>query len=177
MSNAGRSEAGKEGGDIAGVGDSEGAGRAVVIEGEADKFGCDGVSFTVIEGGEARDEKGKVGGVVVFDTEVNYHQDKGDWARGVTEETGGVGLVKVKALEDRPKESVRRDNGIEEDIYTGEGSDKCGGRDGRFKTVAASGAPHTPVDVRYIRARRTGEKKRRVRTFFTGDRVVVGRGG
>jgi hypothetical protein len=36
------------------------------------------MGFTVIEGGEARDEKGKVGGVVVFDTEVIYHQDKGD---------------------------------------------------------------------------------------------------
>jgi hypothetical protein len=36
------------------------------------------MGFTVIEGGEARYEKGKVGGSVVFDTEVIYHQDKGD---------------------------------------------------------------------------------------------------
>jgi hypothetical protein len=78
-----------------------------VIEGEAEKFGCDGVGFTVIEGGEARDEKGKVGGVVVFDTEVIYHQDKGDWARGVTEETGGEGLVEVKALEEGDKTKIR----------------------------------------------------------------------
>ncbi len=47
---------------------------------EAKKFGCKGVGFDVIECGEAGDEKGKVRGVVVFDTEVIYHQDKGDGA-------------------------------------------------------------------------------------------------
>ena len=49
-----------------------------MIEGEAEKFGCEGVGFDVIECGEAGDEKGKVRGVVVFDTEVIYHQDKSD---------------------------------------------------------------------------------------------------
>ena len=48
MSNSGRSEAGQEGRDVTGVGDGEGAGRAVVIEGEAEKFGCEGVGFYVI---------------------------------------------------------------------------------------------------------------------------------
>ncbi len=33
-----------------------------------------------------------------------------------------------------------------------QGSNKCGGRDGRFETVAASGATHTPVDVRFVRS-------------------------
>ena len=48
MGDAGRSEAGEESGDVAWVGDSEGAGRAVVIEGEAKKFGGEGVGFAVI---------------------------------------------------------------------------------------------------------------------------------
>jgi hypothetical protein len=169
-----------------------------VIEGEAEKFGCDGVGFDVIGRGETGDKEGKVGRVVVLHTEVIHHQDKGDWAGGVTEKTGGEGLVKVEALEEgdktkigeltcffeavhrllyteddvrlsgfvllcegmeekarqnswgekvsiyfyvlgggeggfkievgevnRPKDSIRRDNGIEQDIDTGEGSDKC----------------------------------------------------
>ena len=49
MGDAGRSEAGKESRDIAWVGDSEGAGRAVMVEGEAEKFGGEGVGFGVIE--------------------------------------------------------------------------------------------------------------------------------
>jgi hypothetical protein len=49
VGNDGRSEAGKESRDIALVGDSEGAGRAVVGEGEAEKFGGEGVGFGVIE--------------------------------------------------------------------------------------------------------------------------------
>ncbi len=49
-----------------------------MIEREAEKFGGDRVGFGVVWGGEARDEKGKVRGVVVFDAEVVYHQDEGD---------------------------------------------------------------------------------------------------
>ena len=60
----------------------------------------------MIESGEARDEKGKVGGVVVFDSEVIYHQDKGAGAGGVTEKTGGEGLVKVEGLEEGDKAEV-----------------------------------------------------------------------
>ncbi len=70
MGNARRSEARKEGSDMAGVRHSEGAGRAVVVEREAEKFGSDRVGFGVVQGGEARDEKGDVRGVVVFDAEV-----------------------------------------------------------------------------------------------------------
>ena len=43
---------------------------------------------------------------MVFDSEVIYHQDKGDGAGGVTEKTGGEGLVKVKALEEGDKAKV-----------------------------------------------------------------------
>ncbi len=80
MGDAGRSEAGEKGGNIAGIGDGESAGRAVVRKGEAKEFGCEGMGFDVIECGQAGDEKSKVRGVVVFDTEVIYHQDKGDGA-------------------------------------------------------------------------------------------------
>ena len=86
---------------------------------------------------------------------------------------GGEGGFKIEVSEvNRPKDSIRRDHRIEQNIDTGEGSDKCGGRDGRFKTVAAGGATHTPVDVRLIRPRRAGKKKRRGRPFFSGDGVV-----
>ena len=77
-----------------------------MIEGEAEKFGCEGVGFGVIESREARDEKGKVGGVVVFDSEVIYHQDKGDGAGGVTEKTGGEGLMEIEALEEGDKTEI-----------------------------------------------------------------------
>ena len=43
---------------------------------------------------------------MVFDSEVIYHQDKGDGAGGVTEKTGGEGLVKVEALEEGDKAKV-----------------------------------------------------------------------
>jgi hypothetical protein len=41
---------------------------------------------------------------------------------------------------------------LKKDVYTGEGSDKCEGRDGRLETVAAGGATHMPVDVRVVGA-------------------------
>jgi hypothetical protein len=78
VGDAGRAEAGKKGRHIAGIGDGESARRSVVRKREAKEFGCEGVGFDVIECGEAGDEKGKVRGVVVFDTEVIYHQDKSD---------------------------------------------------------------------------------------------------
>ena len=43
---------------------------------------------------------------MVFDTEVIYHQDKGDWTRGVTEKAGSVGLVEVEALEEGDKAKI-----------------------------------------------------------------------
>jgi hypothetical protein len=66
VGNAGRSEAGEKGGDIAGIGNGECARRAVVGERETKKRGSDGVSFDVIEGGKTGDKEGKVGGVVVL---------------------------------------------------------------------------------------------------------------
>ena len=61
MGNAGRSEAGEKGGDIAGIGNGECARRAVVGERETKKRGSNGVSFDVIEGGKTGDKEGKVG--------------------------------------------------------------------------------------------------------------------
>ena len=117
MSDAGKSEAGQEGGDVAGVGDSEGSGRAVMIEGEAEEFCGEGVGFAMIQGREARDEKGKVRGVLVFDAEVVNYQDKGDGARGVMEKTGSEGLVKVEGVEEGDKAKVRQLTGFFEAVH------------------------------------------------------------
>ena len=103
---AGRSEAGEESRHIAGVRHSEGAGRAVVFEGETKEFGGEGVGFDMIKSGDAGDEKGEVRGVLVFDAEVVNDQDKGDGAGGVTEKTRGEGLVKVEGLEEGDKAKV-----------------------------------------------------------------------
>ena len=44
--------------------------RAVVGDSKAKKLGSDGVGFGVVQGGETRDEKVKVGAERVFDAEV-----------------------------------------------------------------------------------------------------------
>ncbi len=54
------------------------------------------------------------------------------------------------------------------------GGYNCGGRDGRCETVAAAGTTHTPVDVRFVRTEKAGEKKRRRRPLFAGNGVIVG---
>jgi hypothetical protein len=77
-----------------------------MVEGEAEEFCGEGVGFAMIPGREARDEKGEVRGVLVLDAEVVNYQDKGDRARGVTEKTGGEGLVKVEGLEEGDKAKV-----------------------------------------------------------------------
>ena len=51
---------------------------------------------------------------------------------------------------------MRRDDRVEENVDTGEGGDKGGGRDRGLETVAASGASHPPVDVRVVGAVRAG---------------------
>jgi hypothetical protein len=79
-----------------------------VIEGEAEEFGGQRVGFAVIQSREARDEIGEVRGVLVFDAEVVNYQDKGDRARGVTEKTGGEGLVKTEGVEEGDKAKVRQ---------------------------------------------------------------------
>jgi hypothetical protein len=48
VGNAGGTEAGMESGYISGVRNREGAGRAVVVEREAEKFSSDGVGFGVV---------------------------------------------------------------------------------------------------------------------------------
>jgi len=106
VGNAGRSEAGEKGGDIAGIGNGECARRAVVGERETKKRGSDGVSFDVIEGGKTGDKEGKVGGVVVLHTEVVHHQDESDRSGGVAEKTRGGGLEKIKGLEKRDKTEI-----------------------------------------------------------------------
>jgi hypothetical protein len=90
--NAVRAKAGKKGGDIARVRERESARSAVVMEGETKELGRDGVGFAVIQGGKARDKKFKVREVVVFDTEVIYHQDKGYRTRDVAEKARGRGF-------------------------------------------------------------------------------------
>ena len=50
MGDAGRTEAGQKGRHVAGIGDGESAGRAVVRKREAKERGSDRVSFYVIEG-------------------------------------------------------------------------------------------------------------------------------
>ncbi len=55
---------------VAGVRDGASSGGAVVGAREAKKLGGDGVGFGVVQGGETRDKKVKVGAERVFDAEV-----------------------------------------------------------------------------------------------------------
>ena len=106
MGNTKGTKASEESGDIAGIGDSECVLGAVVMEREAEKFGGDGVGFDVVQGGQARDKKSEVRGVVVLDAEVVHDQDKGNRARGVAEKTGGKGLVKIERLKERDESEI-----------------------------------------------------------------------
>ena len=73
---------------------------------ETKKFSGERVGFGVIRSGETGDKESKVGRVVVLHTEVIHHQDKSDWAGGVTEKTWGESLVEVEALEERDKTKI-----------------------------------------------------------------------
>jgi hypothetical protein len=55
---------------VAGVRDGESSGGAVVGDRVAKKLGGNGVGFGVVQGGETRDKKVKVGAERVFDAEV-----------------------------------------------------------------------------------------------------------
>jgi hypothetical protein len=66
-----------------------------MVKGKAKEFGRDGVGFCVVEEGKSGDKKVKVFAMVVFDTEVIYHQRKDNVAGDVAEETGGGGLVEA----------------------------------------------------------------------------------
>jgi hypothetical protein len=65
------------------------------------------VGFAVVERGKARDKKFKVREVVVFDTEVIHHQDKGNRARDVTEKAGGRGFKETVGSKVRDKAVLR----------------------------------------------------------------------
>jgi hypothetical protein len=52
------------------------------------------------------DKESKVGGMVILDAEVVNHQDKGNWAGGVAEKTGGKGLVEIERLKERDKAEI-----------------------------------------------------------------------
>ena len=91
-------EASEESGDVTRVGDSEGTAGAVMGEGKAEKGRGDGVSFDVIKCRQTRDNKSEVRGMVVLHAEIVNHQDKGNRARGVSEKTGGLGLVEIERL-------------------------------------------------------------------------------
>ena len=73
---------------------------------ETKKFSGERVGFGVIRSGETGDKESKVGRVVVLHTEVIHHQDKSDWAGGVTVKTWGESLVEVEALEERDKTKI-----------------------------------------------------------------------
>jgi hypothetical protein len=66
-----------------------------VVNGEAEEFGGDKVSFDMIKKGEGGDKKVKVRALVVLDSKVIYQQGKDDVTRDVTEETGGGGLAEA----------------------------------------------------------------------------------
>ncbi len=89
MGNTEGTKASEERRNIAGIGDRECAGKAIVVQGEAKKFGGNGVSFYVVEGRQRRDEESKVFVLVVFDTKVIYHQDESDGSGGVAKKAGG----------------------------------------------------------------------------------------
>ena len=94
-------KAGEEGGDVARVGEGERARRAVVVDGKAKELGRDGVSFAVIGKRENGDKEVEVVSVVVLDTKVVHHQDKGDWARDMAKKTGGRGFKEAVSGEVR----------------------------------------------------------------------------
>ncbi len=90
MRNTKGTKASEERRNIAGIGDRECAGRAIVVQGEAKKFGGNGVSFHVVEGRQTRDDESKVFVLVVFDTtKVIYHQDESDGSGRVAKRAGG----------------------------------------------------------------------------------------
>jgi hypothetical protein len=87
-----RTKAGEKRGDVARIRERESASRAVVVQSKAKKFGRDGVGFAMIKRGKTRDEILKVIEMVVFGTEVIYHQDKSDRTRDVAEKARSSGF-------------------------------------------------------------------------------------
>ena len=99
---------GEEGGDVARVGEGERTRGAVVVDGESQEFGGDGVSFAVVGEREDGDKVVEVVLVVVLDTKVIHHQDEGDGARDMAKEAGGRRFMKAVGGE------VRNETGLGE---------------------------------------------------------------
>lgn len=101
-------EASDEGGDVGGIGYSNGpVPRSVVLDGETEVLGTDRVDLNVVELREAVDKEGEVRGVSVLDTEIVDNKGKGDVASGVTEKTGGGSFVKIRSIEELYKAILR----------------------------------------------------------------------
>ena len=101
-------EASNEGGDVGGIGDSNGpVPRSVVLDGETEVLGTDRVDLNMVELREAVDKEGEVRGVSALDTEIADNKGKGDVASGVTEKTGGGSFVKVRSIEEPYKAILR----------------------------------------------------------------------
>ena len=102
-------EASNEGGDVGGIGDSNGpVPRSVVCDGETEVLGTDRVDLNMVELREAVDKEGEVRWVSIFDTEVVDNESKGDVASGVTKKTGGGSFVKVRSIEEPDKAILRQ---------------------------------------------------------------------
>ena len=90
---------------------------------------------------------------MVFDAEVVNYQDKGDGAGGVTEKTGGKGLVKVKGLKQRDKSEIGELTCLFEAVH-------------RFL--------YTENDVRLSRLILLDEReKRKARQDFWGEKISI----
>lgn len=101
-------EASNEGGDVGGIGYSNGpVPRSVVLDGETEVLGTDRVDLNMVELREAVDKEGEVRWVSIFYTEVVDDKGKGDVASGVTEKTGGGSFVKIRSIEELYKAILR----------------------------------------------------------------------
>ena len=101
-------EASNEGGDVGGIGYSNGpVPRSVVLDGETEVLGTNRVNLYMVELREAVDKESEVRGVSIFYTEVVDNKGKGDVASGVTKKTGGGSFVKVRSIEEPYKAILR----------------------------------------------------------------------
>ena len=92
-------ETSDEGGDVGGIGHSNGpVPRSVVLDGETEALGADRVDLDMVELREAVDKEGEVRGVSIFDIEVVDNEGEGDVASGVAKKTGGGSFVEVRSI-------------------------------------------------------------------------------
>ena len=101
-------EASDEGGDVGGIGYSNGpVPRSVVLDGETEILGADRVDLNMVELREAVDKEGEVRWVSTLYTEVVDDEGKGDVASGVAKQAGGGSFVKVRSIEEPYKAILR----------------------------------------------------------------------